>query len=182
MSNNRRTNAVGLDSSIQRVQDRVYDFLSGRWSGRLEGYGRAYKNIDKKGEFTYEWYSSTKKDYEDVYYNDSSEDVVFFFVESGTAQTEDNLSFNQDVKMITMCNLKQIVSNVTSERMDQEVHRDVVEGLRSANVTQINNVDTDIDTIFSGVQTKGIEFGNIHPLHCFSVTFSVNYYLNDKCN
>lgn len=181
MSNNLLASPIGLDDSIQRLQTKLYASIGSRWSGTLEGYGRAYRNIDKKGNFKYEWYNALKKDYQDVYYNDSSSDAVFFFVESGASATTDRLAFTNTVKLIVMCNLKKVVPSASNERKDQEVHRDILEFLRNANVITISGIETDIDTIFSGVETKGIEFSNIHPLHCFAVNLTVNYYLNDKC-
>jgi len=182
MSNNVLTSTIGLDNTIQRLQTKVYDFLNTRWSGTLEAYGRAYKNIDKKGNFKYEWYNSREKDYQDVYYNDSSSDGVFFFIESGVNDADTSISFNSTIKMVFMCNLKKIFSTYSNERNDEESHRDVMEAIRNANLFPVSGVETDIQTIFSGVDTEKIKFSNIHPLHCFSINLSVNYYLTDKCN
>mgnify|MGYP000005812547 CR=1 FL=1 len=122
------------------------------------------------------------KDYEDFYFNDSKHDVVFFFVESTSGDTTDRIAFTTTVKLVVMCNLKKIISGTSSQRKDQEAHRDVLEALRFANVITVNNIETDIDTIFSGVEISGIKFNNIQPLHCFSVNLLTSYYLNDKCN
>lgn len=175
-----RISAIGLDAAVQRLQKRLYSDLDARWNGTLDGYGRAYRNIKKDDTFIFEWWNSTKKDYEDVYYNDSSANAVFFFVNNGTSTTDDRMAYVQPMKLIVMCNLKSIIDS--DERMDQQAHRDVVEFLRSNSVVVVDELDDNMETIFNNVSTDNIKLLDIQPNHCFSVNISVTYYLTDKCN
>ena len=54
--NNLRINTIGIDVSIQEIQKSLYKYLSQRWDGEIEGYGRVYKNKNSEGDFIPEWY------------------------------------------------------------------------------------------------------------------------------
>lgn len=179
--NNVLNSPIGIDHSIQRLQTSLFNFLSTRWSGELDAFGRAYRNIDKENDFILEWYSGLKKDYEDVYFNDSSSDAVFFFIDSKSDDTEDRVSYEANLKLVIMCDLSRIYPNET-ERMDEAAKRDVVEAIRNSGSVTITGIEKDMDLIFSGVKTEKIKFNNIHPKLCFAVLLDLNYYLTDKCN
>lgn len=174
---------IGLDKTIQRLQTKIYDLLTVRWSGNVEVYGRAYKNQKKDTGFVLEWWNAAKEDYEDVYFNDSSSDAVIFFIDSRTDVSEDRNAFLADVKLVVMCNLEKILPPIgNNKRRDEESHRDVMEAIRSANAITTTGIEKDMNDIFSGIDTKKIKFNNIHPLHCFAIPLRLSYYLTDKCD
>lgn len=180
--NNTLPTAIGLDKSVQRLQTHLFDFLSQRWSGDIDVFGRAYRNLDKKEDYVLEWFNGDKNDYEDVYYNDSSSDAVLFFIDSKSETTDDRVSYLADMKLVVMCDISKILPPTSSsKRRDEEAHRDLVEAIRDSGSTTIEGIEKDMDTIFSGISTKDIKFNNIHPKHCFAVLLKVNYYLTDKC-
>ncbi len=180
MSNNLLTTPIGLDAEIEKVQTSLYNSVTARWSGTIEGYGKTYKNEKKNEGKRLEWWNQAEGDYQDVYFDDSSADATFFFIDDSSDSTSDELVFTANLKCVFMVDLSKIISD--SGRQDSQAQRDVVEFLRGIRRDiSVTGIEKDIDTIFSGIETKKIKFNNIHPLHCFAVLLDLNYYLTAKC-
>lgn len=181
MSNNTLTEPIGIDVEIQGVQKNLYANLVGLWSGDISAYGRIYKNQSDKGLIP-EWYNSSKKDYEEVYYDDKKS-CVFCFLVGDNDTTEDELLFITNVKIVFMLDLSKVYPSET-ERQDAKVQRDVVNFLRDYNFQRykITDIERGIDTIFNDYETSGIKFNDIQPFHSFSVNLTLSYELTEKCN
>ena len=190
--NNIRENLFGLDKTIQSVQKDLYNELAKVWAGDIEGYGRVYKNLENTTDdipkyyksskiFIPEWYNASKKDYEDLYYNDNKS-ASFCFLTSDRDDTEDSLKYTTRTKVAFMVDLSKIYLD-ENERLDERAHRDVVEILRnfSFNKYQITGIEKGVDFVFNGYSTMNIRFDDMHPQHCFSVNLDLEYYLTDKC-
>ena len=128
--NNIRINTIGIDASIQEIQKSLYKYLSQRWDGKIEGYGRVYKNKNSDGNVIPEWYNSTNRDYQNVYYDDSKS-AVFCFLVSDEDLTNNEFVFTSKVKCVFAINLEKILSS--KERVDLEAQRDAVQFLRDSN-------------------------------------------------
>jgi len=181
MSRNTLTTPEVLDIEIQGIQDDLYTNLVGLWSGDISAYGRVYKNQTSKGLIP-EWYNSSEKDYEEVYYDDKKA-CVFCFLVGDKDTTEDEVLFIADVKVVFMLDLSKIYPGET-ERQDAKAQRDVVNFLRDYNLSRydITDIERGIDTIFSSYETSGIKFNDLQPLHSFSVNLKLRYHLTEKCN
>jgi hypothetical protein len=189
--NNLLSNAEGLSANIQSIQEEMYAFLSTRWSGDIEGYGKVSKNIDNTSEevpkyyktsriFIPEVYSATQKDYIDVYYDDNKSCVFCFLVGDRDTSTDEVL-FTTRAKAVFLVDLTKIYPNDT-ERQDSKAQKDAIEGLRTINGDyKITGVEKGINTVFNDYMTANIKFDDMQPLHCFAVTLDLNYYLTDKC-
>lgn len=180
--NNLRINTIGIDVSIQEIQKSLYKYLSQRWDGKIEGYGRVYKNKNSEGDFIPEWYNSANKDYQNVYYEDSKS-AVFCFLVSDEDPTNNEFVFTSKVKCVFAVNLEKILSS--KERVDLEAQRDAVQFLRDSdfNTFKITSIQKTIESVYAGYNIKEIQkSANIQPLHVFSVNFDLQYYLTDKCN
>ena len=159
--NNLLLNTKGIDVSIQEIQTYLYESLSQRWNGDIEGYGRVYKNIDSKDRVFPQWYNSSTEDYKDVYYDDSKS-AVFSFLVSDDDSTNDEFVFTSKVKCVFG-----------------------IEFLRNSdfNRIKITSIQKTIESVYNGYNIEQIKLsGNIQPKHVFSVNFDLQYYLTDKCN
>jgi len=180
--NNTKNSVVGIDKTLQEIQESIYTLLGNLWAGEIEGFGRVYKNDSDKGSIP-EWYNSLNKDYQDVYYNDNKS-CVFCFLVGDDDSTDDELVFESKVKCVFMVDLSKIYADNTS-RNDSEAHRDAVQMLRSSdfNNIDITQVQRGVENVFSGYFTDKVKASiDMQPLHCFSVNFDLQYYLTDKCN
>ena len=180
--NNLLLNTKGIDVSIQGIQRYLYESLSQRWSGDIEGYGRVYKNIDSTDRVFPQWYNSSTEDYKDVYYDDSKS-AVFSFLVSDDDSTNDEFVFTSKVKCVFGIDLSKVFDS--NKRLDSEAQRDVVEFLRNSdfNTIKITSIQKTIESVYNGYNIDQIKLsGNIQPKHVFSVNFDLQYYLTDKCN
>jgi hypothetical protein len=189
--NNVLTEAEGLNAAIQTIQVEVYEKLATFWSGDIEGFGRAYKNIANTGKqketyyrsskiFTPEVYNSVTKNYGDVFYN-IDKACVFCFLISDTDDTDDELVFTSKIKLVFMTNLNMIYPS-SSERVDGKAQKDAMDVLRNINGDYtITGIERGSENIFTGYTAFGTSFDDMHPLHMFSINFNLNYYLTDKC-
>lgn len=190
--NNVLTSAVGLDAAIQSVQADLFSSLGDIWSGDIEGYGKIYKNPANTGDevpayynsskiVTPEWYNASKKDYEEVYYDDSKS-CVFCFLVGDKDVTTDEVVYTADVKCVFMVNLEMLLPSYI-ERQDARAQRDAVNTLRGINFGRysITDIQRGIDAIFYEYITQRIRFNDMQPLHSFCVNLKLNYYLTQTC-
>lgn len=190
--NNVLSNPLGLDEAIQSIQVDLYNQIGCIWNGDIQGYGRVEKTPNNTGENvpTYyqtskivipEWYNSEKKDYEDVYYDDSKS-CVFCFLKGDLDTTIDSLVYTSKVKVVFMVDLTKIYPNET-ERTSEKSHRDAVEILRNYDYQKYNirGIESRIEIIFREYVTDKIKFNDMHPYHCFAILLDLEYFLTDKC-
>ena len=166
--NNLLISSEGLSAAIQTVQEELYASLPNFWAGDIEGFGKVYKNIENSSDdipkyyksakiFIPEVYNSTKGDYEDVYYNDSKS-CVFCFLISDKDNTDDELVFKNNVKVVFMVDLSKIYP-LDNERQDAKAQKDAIQVLRDINgdfsswiiyeLVHHNSLDPNIFIIYS---------------------------------
>lgn len=174
--NNTLTSPYGIDVDIQDIQVRLYEALSLKWGGDIDGYGRVYRNLNNEGSYDPDWYVGANE-YKSVKYNDDFS-CLFTFIDSNNHSTSDEYLFNTDVKVVFMVDLDRIFSGET-DRVDSKAHLEVLEILRSYSFNRfsINGIEKGVKNVFSGFKTSDIQFTDIHPYHCFSVNIKLNYYL-----
>lgn len=192
--NNILKNAEGLSLEIQSIQETLYSELQKTWAiagGRMEGFGKVYKNIQNSSDnipkyyksskiFVPEVYNSSKANYEDVFYSKNNS-CVFCFLTGDNDSTKDGLVYTSKVKIVFMVDLSIIYTNL-QERQDSRVQEDVVEILRNfIGSYRITGIQKGIDNVFNEYTTTGIKFDDLQPLHVFSVNIDLDYYLTDRC-
>lgn len=192
--NNLLENAYGIDKVIKDIQSDLYSELSSVWSGKIEGYGRVYKNrveieenlsatrIDPGRVYLPEWYNSKKKGYEDIYFNDNSA-CTFCFLTNDNESTSDEFVYQNTTKIVFCVNLEKIHPTI-KERSDALAVQDVIQILReiSDQRFQITGVQKGLTSIFNGYTVEDIKFDNMQPNTAFAVTVDLQYLLKPKCS
>lgn len=191
--NNLLEQAYGIDKTIQEIQERLYDALSEVWCNNIEGYGRVEKTPINAGDeipdyyrtaklVIPEWYNATKKDYEEVYYDDKKS-CIFCFLTSDNDETLDGVVYTAKVKCVFMVNLEKIFTDGVG-RLTAKAHKEASETLRnlSYGIFDITGIERRIDIIFQEYKTNHIQTDDMHPLHVFAIKIDLNYILEDSCN
>ena len=186
--NNTLSTATGIDDTIQSVQTDLYSNFINVWCGDISAYGRVYKNPANVGDevpdyyrtskiVIPEWFSSTKKDYEEVYYDDSFSCVICFLV-GDRDMTSDGLVFTANAKCVFLMDLSKAFPNIT-ERQDAKAQRQVLNFMRNNALGRydITQIERGLDTIFYEYKTRAIRFTDMQPLHCFAVNLKLYYQL-----
>lgn len=178
-----KTNPVGVDFSIQKLQSFLHDELMIKWgidpdnaaTNKLyESYARAHRNKTESG-YRAEVFTAGK-DYKEVYWNDALKAISFFG--TGTIET-----FSIDEKItVHQCyfvDLKKLKPGIT-HRADEEVRRDV-QLLAERNLygfvylsmeTGIENVLKDYPSSYKSERLRAVD---MQPVHCFRLNFELNY-------
>jgi hypothetical protein len=165
-----KTNPVGLDKAILRVQNRLSKLS---WSN-IDIYGRLYIN-DRDNLKVAEAYS-TNGEYKEVFVNDKKT-AVFGFVVTGTRQKFSVVSAT--VKLICSVNIKTVYGS--TERKDEEALLEVLKHLTG--IINFNNqarIQTRLQDVFSDFSPERFKYRNMQPWFNFSLEFDVNY-KNDIC-
>jgi hypothetical protein len=168
-----KTNPVGRDKEIQRIQARVYHALVSAWGLTdddtvYECYGRCYKNKEKNG-YVAEVFTAGK-DYKEVYWNDNLRAISFFReddkVENALGEGKTRLAL---IFFVDLSKLKPSIAH----RADEEVRLDVIKlfGL------ELESVETGVDNVlreFSGTRKTDLAIkGDQHPVHCFRLNLNI---------
>lgn len=179
-------NAVGIDAVIKKIQQELYPELVSLWTVDSEapdinGYGRVYRNIRKFNAIP-EVFLKKENDYQDSFYDDSA-DANFFFIETDSHPSEDEVVFTNKMKIVFGLDLSKCYSG--TDRLDALAHRDVVSILRNLPISgkyRISGYEIGLDRIFTGFSTRAISNHDLHPTHVFAVLIDLNYSLTDKCS
>ncbi|MEO0572582.1 MAG: hypothetical protein AAF039_12825 [Bacteroidota bacterium] len=163
-----KTNSVGVDKPIQKIQERLYAALDSL--GTINGYGRVYKN-KRKNRFVFECYKGNDE-YEDITSQDGSN---FFCHVEETVDLTDAPQAN--LNWIFMLNLEHFY-NGNIERMDEEIKQVVNASLirkpftLSSMVSGPEFVDNLLKGFFDG---KSLAQRDMHPYCIFTVRGTVTY-------
>lgn len=172
MSNNLLSETHNLDTILQNLQTKMYNYLVTEWgTSKIDAYGRVYKN-EYDGKILPEVYSVSKKGYKEVLYNNQS---CFFFIDDDNHPCDDeDHEFTTDVKICFMLNLDDL--KTSTERVDSDVKRDVIAFL-SINDYQfrIKGYEKGIDNVFRGFDTDKIKENDTHPFHVFAINTKFSY-------
>lgn len=173
--NHIKTNPVGLDVAIQELQTGLYSYLTTKWQGAFQGFGRVYRNAKDNETPVPEWFNGV--DYTPVYYDDRYA-VNMFFTDDQTHETKDGFMYEAKVKVSFMMDLTKVLPNFT-HRPDEETRKFVVGWLNQNTDYQITAIAKGIDAVFLGWDKRGIKFNDMHPYHTFCVKMNVMYHLTE---
>jgi hypothetical protein len=151
----RKTNPVGIDKPIDRLQNYLYNSLA--WAN-YESYHRAYTN-EKNGIKIPEIYTSNGE-YKNVFYNDNFDATSFFIID----ENRDTETVNRvDLSLIYQVDLTKIKPAIT-HRADEEVLNEISFYLkRNSYGFDLTNVKTGISNVYSGLNLempKGDDISN----------------------
>ena len=172
-----KTNNVGVDASIKRVQNYLYSQLTSKWDvNKLDIYGRVYKNT-RKDIIIPEYYIG-ENEYKEVLFDDNRDGIIFFNV--GDIKNVSGDVINTDIDVICALNLKAINGN--TDRTDAEVQADVFKQLTMFRSTlTINHIETGLNNVYSDFSGVAKIFLDMQDYHHFKIGGKINYTNNDKC-
>ena len=181
-----KTNPVGIDKELQRIQTRLHDSLLAKWvdvdQSKYDCYGRTYRNQDANGRYIPENFKGGKDYAYDPLYNDRVYATSFFGANANwSAQGR---QFNAGCHLIFSCNLVKLKPSIT-HRADEEVHVDVLDSLRDSlakdTITELVLWQDNIFREYSGFKAQdGSNFTDMHPKHVFRINFDLTF-LNNNC-
>lgn len=164
--NSTATDTFGSDVLIKSVQEELYPL----WEN-LRGFGRVQRNV-RDGITVPEW--NNEGEYESVYFDDNY-DGCFFFLEGDSHNSKDAFVFSTEVRICFMLNLKSLGLG------DAEAADIAVKHLRnhSDGRYEVLGLEKGVANVFKGMDTSGIKFEDMYPMHCFAVRIDVNYYIEN---
>lgn len=174
--NYRKTDPVGIDKVIDRIQSKIYDPLLSKW-GSLDIYGRVYKKTDKNGSISLERYVGDGE-YEKVLFSEGNK---IFFVQGNSPK----INFRQgqnDLWAVCIIELSE-----STKRNDEEAHLDLtteigkVLGMESLEGLEygMTNLKKVVEEPF---QNSHFKYTDIHPYHVFMLKTNVTYLIiNNEC-
>jgi hypothetical protein len=158
-----KTSPVGIDKSIQAIQNSLYNFCQSKWSlseAQILSFGRVYKIGNK-----FRWYKSGK-DYEefDMLLDDRYAFQSFFIVNS-VEWSQINVMFNSNVDLCIFSNVSTL-KPLISHRADEEIRMETYTRFKPAEW-------------FGGISDLTIE-GYTHemdmqPYHSFKMILNLRY-------
>ena len=170
-TNHVKTNPVGLDYGIQRIQNDLFKKLD--WND-CEVFGRVYKVVTKDG-FTVKAFTGGK-DYKDVFTNDRKLSTIFF-IDDDNHKTTDGILFKCQVKIVFMVNLKKILPDI-SHRADMEVEEEVVKIIRKRSDFEIKEIEKGFDKVLKEFKKEDLQKTDMQPFHVFSINGTISYNIN----
>lgn len=157
------------------MQTGLYDYLTDKWQGAFQGFGRVNRNAKDNETPVPEWFNGT--DFTPVYYDDNFA-VNMFFTDDQTHESKDGFLFEAKVKVCFMMNLTKALPGYLHSP-DEEAHKTVVGWLNQYTDGQITAIADGVDAVFLGWDKRGIKFNDMHPYHTFCVKMNVPYYLTE---
>jgi len=180
-----KTNPVGVDWYIDKLQTAIHNGLLEKWSGNpdkfFECYGRCYRNKNDNGYIAEVLKSGNE--YQEVYWNDSLAAISFFGIGS-------NIGFDKgystaDVHLVFFVNLAKIRPELAG-RGDAEVRNDVYEIL-GPNKFDFEYVSTDLwlENVLreypGSRRDQRLKTVDMQPVHCFRINMKLIFNSNKNC-
>lgn len=178
-----KTNPMGIDALIQRIQTKLHNDLNVTWglvnpndetdsTKFLDAYGRCYvMQNDKMLKDVNRFVSS--KEYEQV---SVAEKNKFFFLQTQKSKKVDNLFYETILETIFILDLPSIKPDI-SHRADVEAQADV-----ELILNQFQNVTIDSIEIGHENVLRGIDYSHKNdkqPYHVFKYNLNVRYDMSD---
>lgn len=173
---------VGIDTSIDKVQSKIYDYLTSvsGWAD-YESYPRAYKN-PSDGNVIPEHYTE-ENEYIELLFDDKFNVTSFFMVDdTATSSGNDQQVFNQSISMIFQAVLPNLFPNV-SHRADAEMHDDIFKAFDVIS-KEITQVVTGVDNVYRDLTLRDqlrskVNLTDMSDLHVVRFDFDINYSYNE---
>jgi hypothetical protein len=175
MANNVKTNPIGIDARLHKIQTKLYDKLTAKWGVSLEGYPRCY-TIDREGVKTIEHFIKGNEYSGNLIVAEKSK---FFFVAENDHSKQDNLLYQTDVSLYFIVDVREIYPEI-AHRCDNEVLADVLLVLsRCPGLLVKRTVVVEFKKVFQGYNVEGEK--NMQPYYCFRINFTLSpYAINEK--
>jgi len=181
MSLIQRTTTVGLDSEIDRAQQRLYNKLNPVWGGDWSCFPRIYKNkrVDNDGQeyFVPEYLDGIKEYTTDTLFNDRVDVTSFFLEGDNIVVSGDGRVLESDVSLIFSCLIDNIYSS--SEKMDMKMRADILSVINKFLYSwELENVYITVDEVYREFRKEDLNFSDLSNRHLLRFDFKVKYSLN----
>jgi len=170
----RKSNCVGIDFEIDKIQSKVYKYLTEKaLFTNYQSYPRAYIN-EHKGLKLPE-FSIDKKDYKELLFNDKFYCTSFFVVDD-SRNYQAGQHFEVECSLIFQANIKKLYTSV-SHRADEEFNKDCFNALKNAySGIEINNMITGIDNVYSDFDIEErLKIVDLSQNHVLKLSFNLKY-------
>lgn len=171
MSNFLKTDTVGVDTTVKRIQIHLYDRLLLEWGAdKIDGYGRVYKN-EREGGTVPEFYVNNKE-YREVLLDDTK-NAIFFFNIGDFSEVIGTLRI-VDCEIIFSVNLKAIKGDL--ERQDEEVRQEALLILdKRFKSFEISEVVKGLENVYSDFTFSIEQFKDMQQFHHFKIKGKLRY-------
>lgn len=173
-----KTNPVGIDYIIDKIQKALYNFLTTDIGfTKYESYHRANKNY--KGEDLIAELFTTNGDYVEVLFDDN-QNLSSFFLASDKVERPYPDTLEQEISIIFQGNLKTLFPSI-AHRPDEELKAAIVRGLQSCNYSEyVSEITTGVDNVYSGLRFNGdlkehIRLDDMSYFHVLRVDMKVQF-------
>lgn len=163
------TNPQGIDATIQKIQNYLFDKLN--W-GEIDVYGRVYRNQSKQKGISIEAYHG-KNEYKDVF-TDDTKNATIFFIEDEVHNSKEGIRFTNKLKIVFMINLSKTFPNI-NHRADMESEMRAIELIRKNPKFSFEKMEKGIKLSLGEFFTDNIKLQDMQPYHIFSITGEVSY-------
>lgn len=168
-----KTNPVGLDAVLHKIQVKLYDKLTKLWGVELDGYPRCY-SLKRETKKTIEHYLGNGE-YESLIH---AENNKFFFLADNDYAQESLNHYNTKVDLYFILNLDEC-KGLIEHRADEEVKRDIIKIVTDCeNVGENIKIVTGIESIFMGFVRNNID--DIHPYYYFKAIIDIKDFSLNK--
>jgi hypothetical protein len=169
-----KTNPIGLDALISKIQSKLYTDLNELWSTELEAFERCYIIQDKEGKKNVQRFVK-KNEYQTI---SVAEKNKFFFLHKAKSTKEDALYYTSEMEVIFILDLFNLKSEI-EHRADFEVQSDVESILTQFDNVWIISLESGFDKALSGISY--VQENDMQPYHVFKFNLGVRYKLDDTC-
>ena len=171
-----KTDTLGVDTPIKRIQTLLHDVLSVEWNlSKLDVYGRVYNN--KRNNNIIPEYYLGNKEYKEVLLNDNREGIIFFNI--GDSHVLEGNEFTVDCEIIFSLDLEAINGN--EYRSDTEVHMQCFELVkRFKSIFDFKSIETGLENVYSNYRGVESYFKGMQVYHHFKIIGKITY-TNTNC-
>jgi len=167
-----KTNPVGIDRQINRLQELIYNSLG--WS-EYDCFPRVYANeyfdtgkIPEHFDFPRDVDIS---DYTEVFLNDNIYAQSIILVDDNR---DYNHQFTSKVNLIFHVNLNDLYPAI-DHRADEECHIQVMNAISKVPFVTVDRLVTGIRNVYSDMRIGNILDSDMHPFHCFKLEMEMVY-------
>lgn len=173
-----KTNPVGIDVAIQKLQTFLHNKLTGvvLWNNATtyKCYGRCYRNKKDTGYIAENYEGGIE--YKEVYWDDSLSAVSFFGV---SGQIKHDIKEQVSVHLVFFVNLKKLKPAI-NHRADEEVHKDILQLIGNTLFDfEYTGMEFSIENVLreypGSRRDDWLKFVDMHPVHCFRLNFDLVY-------
>ena len=163
-----KTNPIGIDKPIQRLQGLIYNGLG---YSNINGYGRAEVIEKDKQKLPVHYINNSKIDYTEILFNDKVNGHFFFLDKNETIPNGG--VFETEIDIIFFFNVESLKSGVT-HRADEEVRSDIIDLVSGFKFFELKSITKGVEAL-EGFDT---DLKDLQPRFFLKVTGTLKYQFN----